>query len=33
MTDGTRRDATLAELFAAAEGRDPSDTRLVGFAD
>jgi hypothetical protein len=24
---------TLAELFARAEGRDPSDTRLVGFAD
>jgi hypothetical protein len=33
VADGHRGSATLAELFATAEGRDPSDTQLVGFAD
>ena len=31
--DGKAQSATLAELYARAEGRDPSDTRLVGFGD
>jgi ATP-dependent 26S proteasome regulatory subunit len=31
--DGRVRSATLAELYARAEGRDPTDTRLVGFGD
>jgi Domain of unknown function (DUF5925)/ATPase family associated with various cellular activities (AAA) len=33
VSDGRRASATLAELFATAEGRDPSETRLVGFGD
>jgi hypothetical protein len=33
VANGTKRGATLAELFAVAEGRDPSETQLVGFAD
>jgi hypothetical protein len=33
VSNGKRSSATLAELFATAEGRDPSDTQLVGFAD
>jgi hypothetical protein len=31
--DGQPRSATLAELYAQAEGRDPTDMRLVGFGD
>jgi hypothetical protein len=31
--DGQARSATLAELYAQAEGRDPTDMRLVGFGD
>ncbi len=31
--DGQVRSATLAELYAQAEGRDPTDMRLVGFGD
>jgi hypothetical protein len=31
--DGGERAMTLAELYARAEGRDVSETRLVGFAD
>jgi hypothetical protein len=30
---GDARPATLAELYARLEGRDPRDLRLVGFAD
>ena len=33
VADGASGTATLAELFARAEGRDPSETRLVGFGD
>jgi hypothetical protein len=33
VADGAGGTATLAELFARAEGRDPSETRLVGFGD
>jgi hypothetical protein len=32
-TDGSRHSMTLAELYALAEGRDPRETRLVGFGD
>jgi len=31
--DGVGTSMTLAELYARAAGRDPSETRLVGFAD
>jgi hypothetical protein len=31
--EGVRASMTLAELYARAAGRDPSETRLVGFAD
>jgi hypothetical protein len=31
--DGARTTMTLAELYARAEGRDASETRLVGFGD
>ena len=31
--DGAGRPMTLAELYARAEGREPSETRLVGFGD
>ena len=33
VSNGKRSSATLAELFATAEGRDPSETHLVGFAE
>jgi hypothetical protein len=33
VSDGTPGAVTLAELYATAEGRDPSETRLVGFGD
>jgi hypothetical protein len=33
VSNGTQRTATVAELYATAEGRDPSETQLVGFAD
>jgi Domain of unknown function (DUF5925)/ATPase family associated with various cellular activities (AAA) len=33
VSDSRRASATLAELFATAEGRDPSELRLVGFGD
>jgi hypothetical protein len=33
VANGRRSAATLAELFATAEGRDPSETQLVGFGD
>jgi hypothetical protein len=33
VSDGAGGTATLAELYARAEGRDPSETRLVGFGD
>jgi hypothetical protein len=33
VSNGTKRSATLAELYATSEGRDPSETHLVGFAD
>lgn len=33
VSNGERSSATLAELYATAEGRDPSETQLVGFAD
>jgi hypothetical protein len=31
--DGARKRMTLAELYARVEGRDPSESRLVGFGD
>jgi hypothetical protein len=33
VADGAVKSTTLAELYARAEGRDPTDTRLVGFGD
>jgi Domain of unknown function (DUF5925)/ATPase family associated with various cellular activities (AAA) len=33
VANGRDGSATLAELFATAEGRDPSETHLVGFGD
>lgn len=33
VSNGRRATATLAELYATAEGRDPSETQLVGFGD
>lgn len=33
VADGSGGTATLAELYARAEGRDPSETQLVGFGD
>jgi hypothetical protein len=33
VANGSKGGATLAELYATAEGRDPSETKLVGFGD
>jgi len=33
VANGKGATATLAELYATAEGRDPSETHLVGFGD
>jgi ATP-dependent 26S proteasome regulatory subunit len=33
VADGAGASMTLAELYARAEGRDASETRLVGFAE